>query len=219
MRVGKLLKLIFSYFTNLSLTEPIIKYSAKNTRREKQKRIGRFRFIFCFYLWEGWWRNYFPDRPEILPILFRYLRDQRDFKAKREKWTGYWKSHSNVRTGCSASRDVWHLRPSCAEPRLRIRHNSRFNFQVTGIEKALWLHILQCDQPFPATWPVFGIWIVSSWVRKLSLIINTKTPTACFFYGLPEQSLGDFKLSNSSLLFQSLHCKFQPAASASSSIC
>lgn len=85
MRVGKLLKLIFSYFTNLSLTEPIIKYSAKNTRREKQKRIVHFRFIFCFYLWEGWWRNYFPDRPESFPILFRYLRDQRDFKAKREK--------------------------------------------------------------------------------------------------------------------------------------
>lgn len=37
----------------------------------------------------------------------------------------------------TASRDVWHLRPSCAVPRLRIRHKSRFNFQVTETEKDL----------------------------------------------------------------------------------
>ena len=48
MRVGKLLKLIFSYFTNLSLTEPIIKYSAKNTRREKQKRMFILGLFFVF---------------------------------------------------------------------------------------------------------------------------------------------------------------------------
>lgn len=165
MRVGKLL--IFSYFINSSVTESIIKYLAKKTRRKKMDCAFEVYFLFAVKVAE----RYSPDKLESLPILFRYLRDQRDFKTKSKKWRGYWKSHSNIRTGGTASRNVWHLRPSCAESRLRIRYNSRFNFQVTEIEKDLWLHILQCDQPFPATGPMFRIWIISNQVWKLSSVI------------------------------------------------
>lgn len=52
MRVGKLLKLIFSFFTNLPLTEPIIKYSAKNTRRGKKMDCA-FEVYFLFLFAEG----------------------------------------------------------------------------------------------------------------------------------------------------------------------
>lgn len=81
LRVGKLL--IFSYFTDLSVTESIIKYLAKKTRRKKMDCAFEVYFLFLFAVKVA--ERYSPDKLESLPILFRYLRDQRDFKAKRKK--------------------------------------------------------------------------------------------------------------------------------------
>lgn len=45
---------------------------------------------------------------------------------------------------CPRGWDMWHQKPSppCAQQRLRIHHNSRFNFQGTETEKDLRLHTL-----------------------------------------------------------------------------